>query len=1429
MRLTPLLFALIVSLSIPVAVMAVPGGGTAEVTGETNRLAPPPEWSGAPSQQTEEGVGLADSSVAGPPETSTTSVSAQEEPIESGEQYVVPIESYPDEPFATGFFEPQIDGILYGYAGETLPDDVVREWEDAHGETLDLVSPTSGDSLPGTLYTKQVRDGVYVGLDLSGGGVDPDDVVETWLQYDRDGDGTLSAGDVRIVAPGPASDAEGTTIEVFDGDGWTERPFEDRDLPTDAGLYAAAIGSEGTFEAELDLGTLDEVLDAPRSLDDQPYYEFVGHSVVVRTTEDTYTLDGVSPYVNDELVGVSDYNTYLHVPAFELFIPSDDVGIDHVEITQSVQRADNSLPVIRNKETLARVFVTHDNPEDIEVEVRLTGWALDGGVVAHGTLSTTHTAPAGPLDREQESHSANFELPDAWTDAQGLLVRAEVRRPGFVEEDSSDNDDLEFVFLTETVDPAIYYIRMNTGSGSSPVLEPTADVDAATATLADVYPVADPQFVELDTSVVGSVQGLSDDERIEELNTATVGILLAIALSGGDPSIPVPAQVFGFTPGFAGTSDPAWSSTAPSGASIASIGSVDDSAHDRLIMAHEINHNIGNDDWGRHAGNGSSNFRANGCGAGGDDEWQVLYDKTYVHEVGWDPSVGIIPKKYPDYQSYCQIWEVSVPAWTGGNDPAQWVSEYRWLRMTDRFENWDGNPVHPDLRSGGASAASSATGASSADVANGDVPTARIVSGFLYADGSGELSPSFERPGVVPPSLRPTGDVEDPHSILVVNYADGATREVPLVVDFDHRHEEAAETDRWPFVVALPDDGTIVGLSLIDPETGDVLDAVDAGEWELAGVEFDVPAGIERGQATDIGVNVVADTDRTLYKRLLYSPDGELFYPYGPAFTGDTAPVLFEELPGSEAATFLLLVSDGVHTEFAESPAFGLSNAPPEVSIARTERWRTVSSAEKEPNLGAVGVADVSPAEAGEPTDRVTTTIPVEKPVDVGVGQSVSLDASGQDEYGNPLPASAYAWTIISSGPEGKPILQAAGAGPRFDRSFRVPGTYGVVVRVEDPETGLVETDSITIEVTAPPLPDRETYETFLGTVLEETSDPPAVSLTPSPVDEGQAVTLQIDVEDDDDGTHLVWIDWPDGTRTERVVTGGSLGLSRVVGDDATVDVTVLDDGFGVGTATVEVSNVAPELTLSTPDPTSLPGGEAIVTPAGSPISVRASGVDPGSDDLTFEWRLDGDLVEETTLYNDGTGPDPVDSPDGVFPFSASDTVSQTIDELGAYTLSVTVSDDDGGSATASVSILVTGDGERSRSLGYWRHQTSGTGKVDYEPADLEALLGVVDVSSAVFPVDSTTTVETAADALHPAGSEFGPKAEAQLLAAWLNLAAGGVTWDERIDTDGDGDPDRTVGDLLIEADRIVADPSASDADLERAKDLAEAINRHDE
>jgi predicted GH43/DUF377 family glycosyl hydrolase len=149
----------------------------------------------------------------------------------------------------------------------------------------------------------------------------------------------------------------------------------------------------------------------------------------------------------------------------------------------------------------------------------------------------------------------------------------------------------------------------------------------------------------------------------------------------------------------------------------------------------------------------------------------------------------------------------------------------------------------------------------------------------------------------------------------------------------------------------------------------------------------------------------------------------------------------------------------------------------------------------------------------------------------------------------------------------------------------------------------------------------------------------------------------------------------PDGTFDGKT--------TYVYGDNGIYMVTLrVTDGSGAidtDTCNVTVNNIAPTINSIT-----APSGNE-----GSQISFTSIATDPGSDDLTFTWDWgDGTPSNVTTYYNDGFNPDPYPSPEGIYPFTVTDSVHHTYGDNGVYTIVLTVDDDDFGVTTINTTVL---------------------------------------------------------------------------------------------------------------------------------------------
>lgn len=361
-------------------------------------------------------------------------------------------------------------------------------------------------------------------------------------------------------------------------------------------------------------------------------------------------------------------------------------------------------------------------------------------------------------------------------------------------------------------------------------------------------------------------------------------------------------------------------------------------------------------------------------------------------------------------------------------------------------------------------------------------------------------------------------------------------------------------------------------------------------------------------------------------------------------------------------------------------------------------------------------------------------------------------------------------------------------------------------------------TDTVTVCVT-----DDAGAQGCATTAVTIRNAAPTVNATGSAAPEGTSTGVTASYRDvGENDAHTAVVEWGDGSPAETVPVQpagdgtGSVSAGHAYGDEGvyTVTVTVTDEDGAAGSATttVTVTNVGPSVTIEAGGTQPFAGGLAVVTRGAAPVTFTSHGTDPGADRLTFTWATGREASYDAA---------------GTFPVAAVDSTTASFG--GAYaTQTVRLTDGDGGLATASLPVLVTGTSSCTFTQGYWRHQFALGGSPQVPRATSAAYLTLVSYASRVFsevtpastPAEARTVFEAKATTMRLHATE-------QLLAAWLNFANGGVALGTRIDTDRDGAADATFAEIVARAEATLLDPTASAASLEAAKSSAEAVNLH--
>lgn len=975
-----------------------------------------------------------------------------------------PVKAQGSKKIITGLSTPTIDGFL----DKNHPSGYVGEWGDALKITTDLLT-TENETVPIELLIKYVANSLYIGFDY------PALLDAVALQIDLNHDNKLSEGDLQIILHNGVLKVRMYMVRPPSLCTPIENLLTIEDLQTlEEVMNIGSIAMESSKgQTHVEIGFSDRKLINLLEKQDisADYYELynllgmgeINFGLLAKTRQGVLSVSSTSlpglPTPQEKFLECVWLNEYLPYDfEFDINIPPPyeaNVGIDHIEVTQTIQTENNEMPLVRDKTSLARVFIDNPTGSQQNVNVKLTGLVMYGVLFGYGssatkappldeyiiypeqlmyqnlgTLQQEFTAPANPLDREEYSHSANFELPSSWVDNSVLLLRAEVERNGYWIDPDSSNDVLSQTFaFYKTHDMNIYYIRVNENTAADPVLVSDAFVNKNIGNMSVAYPMANPTFTELDWSTLGVFNGNSDALKAELTDIAGELALayLLVLIFGGDPSFPLPDQVFGFRTTGAGSSSPSWYND---GACYAAWGGPS-ATHDEMVMSHEINHNIGPGDgaeqWGRHVSGPGY-----GCNAPGPDAtWQGLYNDAEIHEPGWYPGASVMVSSNEwDVMSYLSC------CCAGNPYPTQWISDYRWERLFDRLRDWTPGTPDPTL-----TPYLSPTflnkirqKSNNFDPTNTD-ESIRIIQGVIHIDGSGELAPSFSYPvsgGGTSELFGTWPEPEDPSAYLKVHYENGSIITLPIAVGFTDVEGENETTSSFTRIV--PDNGEITLIQLLD-DSEQILDQVNATGYVVNDASIIGPSEIQRGDLTEIQWDLALTNSTNVYTQLQYSHNGDAWYPLGQPTLGSSTEVIFNTLPGGDSASIRLFLSDGVQTEIVEGYNFSLAKLPPTLDLS--------------------------------------SNIPSE----IVAGSRLSLYATARDPETGPVSNDSLTWKITQDS-----TLVEEATGAFLVTQLTETGTYQITVTAVDPD-GQETTETIEIEVISPSYLDEETWDQFTSDV----------------------------------------------------------------------------------------------------------------------------------------------------------------------------------------------------------------------------------------------------------------------------------------------------------------------------------------------------------
>jgi hypothetical protein len=439
-------------------------------------------------------------------------------------------------------------------------------------------------------------------------------------------------------------------------------------------------------------------------------------------------------------------------------------------------------------------------------------------------------------------------------------------------------------------------------------------------------------------------------------------------------------------------------------------------------------------------------------------------------------------------------------------------------------------------------------------------------------------------------------------------------------------------------------------------------------------------------------------------------------------------------------------------------------------------------------------------------------------------GAAITLSGSATDANNDPL---TFSWSITSNvgndaGSACDIVANATSLAPIINCNDN--GTFTATLTATGDPAGPVSASGTVTVGNVPP------------TVFN-------VSLSAVPIDEGQSTIFSAWFSDPGrNDTYTASIDWgfgpPQAVAAIVSIEGfpgqpdvGTISGTRLYRDDGIFTITgaVSDDdgGSGLGMASLTVRNVPPTAVIDDTGTILVNGVPTKFAPAGSPVSFSGRSTDPGSDDLTLTWDWDdGPPSPDVTVLSLHLppNPDPDPSPDGS-PRDVTNAQTHTFGEACFYNVRFASADDDGGSGSDDIAVVILGGFTETKSHGYWKNEVLRTR--NHTAAGIQCLLDIVGFMSKVFNEQRDASTPLAAlQVFTTAGTSAATDIfDTQLLAAWMNFADGRVALTDVVDTDGDGAPDTNFADLMAQAEAVRLNPAATRKEILAQKDRLDSFN----